>query len=417
MTHQIYLSKNYEQKVREGLLGVYLDELTSFLLQKGYPKRYIRPRLAVIVELNDWLIQKNIRLRNLSELQIKNFIQHRSKQTAMADRGEIITLDFFLTILRSHKCIPLLKPEKKTESEIDKLMNEYKQYLIEERGLSHASLHNFLYYNRYFLSNLFGSKYINLNRICVQDITKFMREYTHEHSHAVNSMMMTCLRSFFRFLLIHGKVLKDLSKCVLAVPNRKHNRIPQYLSAKELSQLLEYSKGETPLKIRNYAILLLLVLLGFRAIEVVRLSLDDIDWKYGEIIIRGKGARQTRFPLPVDMGKALVSYLKNGRPSCSTRRFFVSSKAPVQPFKNQTAISSIVSRCITRAGLNPPKKGAHLLRHTLATEYLRKGATLAEIGEILRHKHIDTTAIYAKVDFTRLHTIAQPWPDSSIMEV
>ena len=203
----------------------------------------------------------------------------------------------------------------------------------------------------------------------------------------------------------------DLASCVPTVPNRRHAGVPQYLSPQELEHLLERNKGGSPLQIRNYAILLLLSRLGLRASEVVALTLEDIEWEHGELVINGKGARQTRFPLPVDVGEALVAYLKNGRPSCSTRRFFICSRAPVKPLKGSSTVSTIVQRCLRRAGLNPAKKGAHLLRHTLATECLRKGATLPEVGELLRHRQIDTTAIYARVDFTRLETIARPWPD------
>ena len=157
--------------------------------------------------------------------------------------------------------------------------------------------------------------------------------------------------------------------------------------------------------------MLLLARLGLRASEIVALTLDDIDWEHGELTICGKGARQSLFPLPMDVGEALVAYLKNGRPSCATRKLFICARPPVKPLKSSPTVSSIVCRCLKKAGLNPPKKGAHLLRHTLATECLRRGATLPEIGEILRHRQIDTTAIYAKVDFTRLETIARPWPD------
>jgi len=413
MKHQIYSCQKTEQDLRQGPLGAFVDELATVFLEKGYPKRYLQPRFAVIGELNRWLIQKKIKLCHLNH-QIDHFIRHRSKQASVVERGEIVTLDLLLEVLRSHGCIPTTEPEKKSENEIEKIVGLYNQYLVEEQGLSPATIYHYLIHVRHFLSDIFNSKPINLNTVCAQNITEFVLKYAKEHSSVVSSLMVTSLRSFFRFLLLRGKIAVDLASCVPTVANRKNNRIPQYLSPQELEHLLEHSKGETPLKIRNYAILLLLARLGFRASEVVRLTLEDIDWEHGEIIIRGKGARQTRFPLPVDVGEALVDYLKNGRPSCSTRSFFISSKAPVKPFKNHVAVSTIVHRCLKKAGLNPPKKGAHLLRHTLATDCLRKGATLPEVGEILRHRQVDTTAIYAKVDFARLETIAQPWPDKSM---
>jgi len=161
---------------------------------------------------------------------------------------------------------------------------------------------------------------------------------------------------------------------------------------------------------RNYAILLLLARLGLRAGEIVAMTLDNIDWEAGELTVRGKGGRQARLPLPRDVGEALANYLRHGRPQCSSRCVFIRARAPCRGFANSAAITTIVERAIGRAGLKPPSRGAHVLRHSLATAMLRKGASLAEIGEVLRHRHADTTAIYAKVDLDALRTIAQPWP-------
>ncbi len=413
MTHQIYYRKKTEQDLRKEPLRTFIDELATALLEKGYPKRYLRSRFTVIGELNRWLIQKKIKLCNLNQPQIERFIQHRSKQTSMIERGEIATLKFLFEVLRSHGCIPPPEPEKVYENEIETLLSSYNHYLIEEQGLSSSTISNYIPRVRCFLLDLFISKPINLKTVCAQNIMEFVRKYANEHSSAENSLMVSSLRSFFRFLLLRGRITVDLASCVPSVANWEHARIPQYLSSQELENMLEHNKGDTPLKIRNYAILLLLARLGLRASEVVSLTLDDIDWEHGEIVVRGKGATRSRFPLPVDVGEALVAYLKKGRPACSTRRLFICSKPPLKPIGHSSTVSTIVRSSLKHAGLNPPNKGAHLFRHTLATECLRKGATLPEIGEILRHRQIDTTAIYAKVDLAKLETIVQPWPDSS----
>ncbi len=415
MTHQIYYRKKTEQDLRKEPLGTFIDELETALLEKGYPKRYLRSRFTVIGELNHWLIQKKIKLCNLNQPQIERFTQHRSKQTSMIKLGERVTLKFLFEVLRSHGCIPPPEPEKIYENEIETLLSSYNQYLIEDQGLSSSTISNYIAHVSCFLLDLFTSKPIKLKTIFAQNIMEFVRKYANEHSSVENSLMVSSLRSFFRFLLLRGSIAVDLASCVPAVANRKHNRIPQSLSSQELEHLLEHSKGKTALELRNYALLLLLARLGLRASEIVSLTLDDIDWEHGEIVVRGKGASQTRFPLPVDVGEALVAYLKKGRPSYSTRRIFICSKPPLKPISHPSTVSTIVRSSLKHAGLNPPNKGAHLFRHTLATECLRKGATLLEIGEILRHRQIDTTAIYAKVDFAKLKTIAQPWPDSSFV--
>ena len=161
-------------------------------------------------------------------------------------------------------------------------------------------------------------------------------------------------------------------------------------------------------------ILLLLARLGLRAGDVVHMTLDDIDWGAGELIVRGKSDRQDILPLPQDVGEALARYLSHGRPRCSSRRVFIRIKAPHKGFSSSVAICDIVRRALIRANLNPAFKGSHLLRHSLATQMLRGGASLAEVGEILRHQRMDTTQIYAKVDLAALRALAQPWPGGEI---
>ena len=250
--------------------------------------------------------------------------------------------------------------------------------------------------------------------ISAKNIMDYIRMYASGHGPADSAMMICSIRSLLRFLVFHGEIEASLVECVPAVSCRSDHRIPSHLSGRELAHLLKCHKGTSPVLRRNYALLLLLARLGLRASEVAKLTLDDIDWEHGEITIQAKGNKQTHLPLPKEVGKALVDYLKYARPNCPYRDLFISPRAPYRPLKNGSVVSSIVNRAIQRAGLNPQHKGAHLLRHTLATECLRKGATLTEVGEILRHHSIDTTAIYAKVDFTRLRALAMPWPVSPV---
>lgn len=187
--------------------------------------------------------------------------------------------------------------------------------------------------------------------------------------------------------------------------------LPKSLGAQEVERLLKTCDRTTDTGQRNYAILLLLARLGLRAGEVVAMTLDDIHWEAGELTIHGKGPRTDKLPLPPDVGEALAAYLRYGRPRCSTRRVFVSMRAPRRGFANSVAICSIISRTLTRAGLNPVRQGAHLLRHSLAVQMLHGGASLTEIGEILRHRLPSTTEIYTKVSLAALRPLAQPWPE------
>lgn len=217
------------------------------------------------------------------------------------------------------------------------------------------------------------------------------------------------LRSFFRFLLQHGEVERDLAIWVPTVAAWRLSTVPKYLKPEEVERLLKACDRSSATGRRDHAILLLLARLGLRAGEVAALQLDDIDWRAGEIMIRGKGLVHQRLPLLAEVGEALALYLCQDRPSRPVRQVFLRMRAPRRGLA-VSAISTIVRRALERAGLQVALKGAHLLRHSLATGLLRQGASMTEIGEVLRHRLAATTEIYAKVDLDRLRSLAQPWP-------
>jgi integrase/recombinase XerD len=186
--------------------------------------------------------------------------------------------------------------------------------------------------------------------------------------------------------------------------------LPKYLPAKQVQSVLDHCDRTSKVGRRNYAILLLLARLGLRAGEVVRLDLEDIDWDNGLITVCGKGGQRAQLPLPADVGKAIAKYLQSDRPESSSRRVFIRDRAPRAGFGYATAIAKIVRCSLEKAGVESARKGAHLFRHSLATNMLAKGASLGEIGEVLRHRSTDTTAIYAKVQLEALRTLAFRWP-------
>jgi site-specific recombinase XerD len=223
-------------------------------------------------------------------------------------------------------------------------------------------------------------------------------------------LMATALRSFFRYLRHRGAIATDLAGCVPTVPNWSLSTLPRFLPAATVERILERCDRKTSVGRRNHAILLLLARLGVRAGEVVGLSLDDIDWSTAQITIRGKGGKSAQLPLAADLGAALAAYLRHDRPRSATRSVFLRHRAPLVGFGNSSTISSLVRRALKHAGVESAHTGAHVLRHSLATSLLRQGGSLDEIGELLRHQSPNTTAIYAKVDVTALHTLALPWP-------
>jgi integrase/recombinase XerD len=207
-----------------------------------------------------------------------------------------------------------------------------------------------------------------------------------------------------------GAVTLDLAAAVPIVANWSMPSIPRAIEADHVRQLLASFDRRTPMGRRDYAIVLLLARLGLRAGEVACLELDDIDWDAGELSVRGKGGARTALPLPAEVGEAIAAYLRHGRRHSTSRRVFLRSKAPIRGFLGQCAIGSIIRHALQRTGIQAPTTGAHQFRHALATQMLRRGASLTEIGEVLRHRSPQTTTLYAKVDLKALRTLALPWP-------
>ena len=290
------------------------------------------------------------------------------------------------------------------------LPNSDERYLLEERGLTRATVINNVVFIDQFLSARFQEAPLNLSQLHAPDVTTFVRHHAHKLSPGRAQLLVTALRSFLRYLQHQGKIKADLAVCVPTVARWSFAALPKFLPAESVKKVLDCSEQNTAVGRRNYAILLLLARLGLRACEVVALNLEDIDWENARITIRAKGGRWNQLPLPTDVGEALALYLRHARPSCSCRRVFIRDRAPRRGFTGSQAICTVVRRAIQRAGVESARKGAHLFRHSLATSMIRQGASLDEIGELLRHRSPNTTAIYAKVDLPALRSLALPWP-------
>lgn len=222
--------------------------------------------------------------------------------------------------------------------------------------------------------------------------------------------LITSLRAFLRYLNFHGESRDDLALAIPAVAHWRLAKLPRCLSAEEVNRLIAACDGAHPGRLRDRAIVLMLVRLGLRAGDVAQLRLTDIDWNRGTLQVIGKGRYQVRLPLPQDVGDAILRYLEWRPTNIDTDHVFVRSIAPYRPFASGDGVSSVVRHALKRASIEAPAKGAHLLRHTAATEMLRNGVPLDQAGLVLRHRSIDMTAYYAKADVALLKQIAQPWP-------
>jgi site-specific recombinase XerD len=404
MTDDLVSGPSFGQRWHFGPLGPHVDAFARRLSELGYARSTRREKLRVVADFGRWLERRG---RVVADVDEHIVVEYRRR---CRRRGDSTTLGDLLEALRSVGIVPRPAPAT-VECPRERVVLEFARYLVEERALSRASLDNSLPFVRSFLAHRFGAGPVVLGDLRAPDVTRFLLRKVHTVGASRAKLMVGALRSFFRFLRWRGDIAMDLAFTVPRVADWRLSSLPKSLPAGDVERLIMSCRRATVTGQRDYTLLLLLARLGLRAGEVVALTLDDIDWDAGELKVRGKGGREDRLPIPRDVGRAMATYLRQGRPrDCTTRRFFVRRKAPLRGFASSVAVCTIVRRALERAAIASPRKGAHLLRHSLATEMLRRGAPLAEIGELLRHRLVDTTAIYAKVDLVALRALAQPWP-------
>jgi site-specific recombinase XerD len=314
----------------------------------------------------------------------------------------------FLTALGASKPEIVVTPD---ETARGRLKREYEEYLLRQRGLSKRTvIHKWGFANR-FLTFYFQGVESDLSKVAPVDIVRFMQHLISRDRPYRDKTAASHLRSFFLFLFESGRTSTNLAPSVPRIAQQHRATLPRHLAPEELEDLLAAVRVDSPIGRRNYAMVLLLARLGLRASEIVAMRVDDIDWRAGEILIRGKGQQHDRLPLPQDVGTALAEYLLRDRNTAS-RALFVTERAPRRPFSRGNFLNRILKVAFAKAKLEPPTKyiGTHILRHTLATSLARHGASLAEIGDMLRHRSQETTMIYAKLDIDGLRSIALPWP-------
>jgi integrase/recombinase XerD len=408
MIENFYPNPIVVQRLQAGPLSAYIDTFAQQLFNEGYALWTVKYATRLLADLTVWMQQQDLTITDLAELSVNTFFQYRY-QSRRPHRDDRAILKKLLTYLRTLGVIAALV-KAVADPAYASIVQAFQQYLIDQRNLAPSTIHHYLNTVVRFLNQRFGTQPPNPDALCAQDVTGFMLQQARRYSTGQTQLIASALRSFFRFLLQQALITTDLAQCVPTPARRRLSTLPKFISADDVERLLHCVDQKTPEGLRNYAILQLLARLGLRATEVATLTLNDLDWDVGEIIVHGKGGRCDRLPLPYEVGQALANYLRNGRPSCSTRCVFVRHRAPQRGFANGEAVGTTVRRALDRAGLNPVHKGAHLLRHSLATRLLRNGASLAEIGELLRHRNLNTTQIYAKVDESALRKLALPWP-------
>lgn len=390
-------------------VGEYLDAFSESLATDGYSRHVVRKLLPAAVHLGDWSHRLKVSVSSFDDDLLRRFRRHlprcrcgwrRHGRLASAARGA----ELFLSFLRRAAVVP---PPKAEAVPFEETMACFRLWLLRRRGLAATTVHLYESHLRPFLEAL-GDDATTYQPAAIQS---FVIQHLGQRGHNVARTLSIALRAYLRSLVAAGGVAASLVHCVPTVRQWRLSSLPRYLPAPDVERVISSCDASTPKGLRDRAALLLLARLGLRAGDIVRMTIDDIDWTRGTLKVRGKGRRETLLPLPQDAGDALLLYLERGRPRVPIERMFLTAKAPIRPFTTSVAVSLLVRAALTRAGIaDPPSRGAHLLRHSAATTMLRSGNSLDTISAVLRHRASDSTAHYAKVDIGMLAQVAQPWP-------
>jgi integrase/recombinase XerD len=378
----------------------------SWLAGRGYSRWTVAHRLWQLELVSRWLGREGLSAGELSPERMEEFVASRRAagySTWVSVRSTALPLEYLCEL----GIVPGPRASVVVDDPIERLLADYARYLLDERALRERTAARYVSLARVFVEGVAGAGGVGLERLSAAAVSLFMARECRRRSVAGARELVWTLRSFLRWLHVVGLISAPLQWAVPSVADLRDRSLPRGLEPTVVKRLLASCDRRRTVGCRDYAILLLLARLGLRAGEVAGLTLEDIDWHSGELLVSGKGGRNDRLPLPVDVGEAIVCYLRR-RPRIQERALFVRVTAPVGAVCART-VSGVVRQACGRAGV--PAVGSHALRHTVASEMLRQGASLPEIGEVLRHREQKTTAIYAKVDRKTLRRLARPWPE------
>ena len=385
-----------------GPLVPYVAGFRTDLEAQGYRPNAVGCQLYVLAHMSRWLESRDLGPGDLSPELAREFLAARraAGYTLWLSEKGVAPL---LAHLRSVGAAPAPPPVAPAATPAERLLAEFRSYLVDERGLAAGTVVSDVHIARLFLAGRPPENF-GLERLTPAEIVAFVKEQCEKRGAAY---VTAGLRAFLRFCHVTGQTPRPLVGAVPKVASWRLAGLPKALDPDTVKALLSSCDRRTTYGRRDFAVLMLLVRLGLRSGEVASLRLEDVDWRLGELLIRGKGSKLERLPLPADVGEAIAGWLSRGRPRCAARQVITRLRAPHRSVTSG-GVTAIVRAACARAGV--PEVHAHRLRHTAATEMLRAGAGLTEIGQVLRHQSVLTTAIYAKVDRTGLRELASPWP-------
>jgi integrase/recombinase XerD len=393
----------------EGPISPFRHSFILSLEKQGFNRRSIHCQLRVVAKFSDWLHHQKVLARKITpEHQIMFFScqqgQHYSRQ------GYVKSVCRLLDHLGSLQVIPACQSQVKSYSPVDIAVSDYAQYLRHKVGISELSITKYCPFVKDFLLKHADGVPSLGSEIKAADVMRYFTRLASTASISQAKSAATAIRSYLKYLNCIGHTRSDLVGAVPTVPNWSLNGIPRSISAAHVRQVLDHCPRHTAIGLRDFAILLMLAQLGLRSSEVVSLTLDSIDWDNSSLSFVGKGSQSAELPLTSDVGEALANYLKHGRPNCHSRALFISGVAPMRGLGSPTTVATIVRTAIRRAGIQTTSHGSHQFRHALASSMMNGGATLDEIGSVLRHRKAKTTRLYAKVDIDSLRKLCLPLP-------
>lgn len=388
------------------VLDAHLKEFVADLAKAGYAEKTQHDKERLIVPFIRWVRGAGIAVKNVDEACVEAFLACPSRRRYKHRTA----LQQFLNYLRIVEVVPQRSLEL---SPAEVLFQRYLDFLRNKQGLSHHSIGVYSPFVRTFVA----AQQLPENTAAVDALAVRCHFLNHSRKRSVSfvRLLAAALRSFLRFCFFEGTTATDLTTAVPPVHRFQIGAVPQFLTAEEVERVIAAADRSTTRGCRAFAILLLLARLGLRASEIISLELDDIRWEEGEILVRGKGRLHDRLPLLADVGEALALYLSTARGPSRSRRVFLRRIAPRVGLSQPSDMSKIAREALQHAGLLPTGRvGAHIFRHSLATGMIRRGASLEEISQVLRHRSIRTTQLYAKVDFDGLRCVALPWPSTEV---
>ena len=389
----------------DGPLVPYVAGFGEELALLGYSGRAASQHLELLADLSAWLAQEGLAAAELTASQTARFLggrRERGYRELITPVGAGSLLDYLIGL----GVVPL--PARPAPAgPADALLERYREYLVSQRGLTAGEVGRHAAVASLFVGSAVPASGTGWAGVTAGDVTRFLVRECGGRGRASACKLVSELRSFLRFAQLDGCTAVPLSQAVPPVATWTAGSLPRWVPAEQVAALLASCDRQRPAGRRDFAILTVLVRLGLRAGEVAALQLADIDWRAGEVLVHGKGRRAEKLPLPADAGEAVADYLRHGRPRAASRAVFLRLRAPLRGLTPQ-GVSCVVYHASQQAGLAPI--GAHRLRHTAATQMLRAGASLTEVGQALRQRAVSVTAIYAKVDHAALRGLARPWP-------